>query len=91
MTYSPVGNKVLVQRVEEVNRTKSGIFLAANQQKEVAHAKVLGVGKGVDEKIGVKVGDIVAFDAMRGYTLQTPDGDFLLLLDHEILATAQEN
>lgn len=88
MKYNPVGNKVLVKRIEEEEKTNSGIFLAKNTQREVAHALVLGVGGEV--KIDVKEGQIVAFDAMRGYKLQNGSEELLLLLDHEILATIKE-
>lgn len=89
LKYSPVGNKILVKKLEDVNKTKSGLYVAETQDKDIAHGLVLGVGK--DVNIELKEGETVAFDYRRGYKLPSFDSTVLLLLmDHEILATAQE-
>ena len=54
MNYTPLSDKVIVERIEGEKQTSSGIIL--KRTEEVDRAKVLAVGPDVDE---VQVGDIV--------------------------------
>ena len=54
MNYTPLSDKVIVERIEGEKQTSSGIIL--KRTEEVDRAKVLAVGPDVDE---VQVGDVV--------------------------------
>ena len=54
MNYTPLSDKVIVERIEGEKTTSTGIIL--KRTEEVDRAKVLAVGPDVDE---VQVGDIV--------------------------------
>ena len=54
MNYTPLSDKVIVERIEGEKQTSSGIIL--KRTEEVDRAKVLAIGPDVDE---VQVGDVV--------------------------------
>jgi co-chaperonin GroES (HSP10) len=57
MNILPLKNKVLVERLENINTTSSGIILSSSQEPD--KAKILAVGPDAD---GVSVGDVVLLD-----------------------------
>lgn len=57
MQIKPLKDKVLVERIEAIKTTSSGIILARSEEPE--YAKILAVGDEVDE---VSVGDKVLLD-----------------------------
>jgi co-chaperonin GroES (HSP10) len=57
MNILPLKNKVLVERLENINTTSSGIILSSSQEPD--RAKILAVGPDAD---GVSVGDVVLLD-----------------------------
>jgi len=57
MNILPLKNKVLVERLENINTTSSGIILSPSQEPD--KAKILAVGPDAD---GVSVGDVVLLD-----------------------------
>lgn len=57
MEIKPLKNKVLVERLEAVKTTSSGIILARSNEPE--YAKILAIG---EEVVDVSVGDKVLLD-----------------------------
>ncbi len=57
MNILPLKNKVLVERLENINTTSSGIILSSSQEPD--KAKILAVGP---DAYGVSVGDVVLLD-----------------------------
>jgi chaperonin GroES len=58
MNFKPLGDRLLVERVEEVNTTASGIIIPDNAKEKPSRGKVLAIGSDVEE---VKVDDTVVF------------------------------
>jgi chaperonin GroES len=77
MNFKPLGDRVLVQRVEETNTTASGIIIPDNAKEKPSEAKVVAVSSEVED---VKVDDIVVFGKYSGTEL-TLDGTEYLVLD----------
>ncbi|QOP45228.1 co-chaperone GroES [Sulfurimonas paralvinellae] len=77
MNFKPLGDRVLVQRVEETNTTASGIIIPDNAKEKPSEAKVVAVSSEVED---VKVDDIVVFGKYSGTDL-TLDGKEYLVLD----------
>ena len=88
----PLGDKVLVQRLEAEEKTASGIFLPESAKEKPSHAKVVAVGKGRETKSGkqvdftVKAGDTVLLSKWGGTEVKYDDQDYLILGEDEILA-----
>ena len=79
MNFQPLGKRVLVERLEDVKTTASGIIIPANAKEKPLSGKVLAVSSEVE---GVSVGDSVVF-AKYGGTEVVLDGKTYLVLKIE--------
>ena len=76
MNFQPLGKRVLVERLEDVKTTASGIIIPDNAKEKPLSGKVLAVSSEVE---GVSVGDSVVF-AKYGGTEVVLDGKTYLVL-----------
>ena len=88
----PLGEKVLIRRLEAEETTRGGIVLPDSAKEKPQKGKILSVGDGklLDDgsraKFQVKVGDTVLFSSYGGTEIKV-DGEELMLMDEsEILA-----
>lgn len=95
-TLKPLGNRVLVQRLEPQETMKGGIILpdSAKQKKETAKVIALGSGKRLDDgkilPIPVKVGDVILMDKYSGQELTIDDEEYMILKADDIIAIIEE-
>ena len=88
MKLKPLGDRVIVKRLEAEEKTASGIVLPGNTAEKPDQGEVLAVGPGkkTDEgklvAMNVKVGDRVLFGKYSGQTVKV-DGDELLVMREE--------
>ncbi|MCQ2362054.1 MAG: co-chaperone GroES [Acidaminococcaceae bacterium] len=89
----PLSDNVLVEVVEQVAKTASGIYLPDTASKEKPQTgKVVAVGDGrlMDNgtvvKVDVAVGDEVLFAKYAGTEVKIEGKDYLLIPGREILA-----
>lgn len=88
----PLGEKVLIRRLEAEETTRGGIVLPDSAKEKPQKGKILAVGDGklLDDgsraKFQVKVGDTVLFSSYGGTEIKV-DGEELMLMDEsEVLA-----
>jgi len=82
MNFKPLGDRLLVERVEEVKTTASGIIIPDNAKEKPSQGKVLAVGSDVEE---VNVDDIVVFGKYAGTELALDDKEYLVLELSDVL------
>jgi len=82
MNFKPLGDRLLVERLEEANTTASGIIIPDNAKEKPSKGKVLAVGSDVEE---VKEGDIVVFGKYAGTDLVLDDNEYLVLEVSDVL------
>ena len=82
MNFKPLGDRLLVERVEEVNTTASGIIIPDNAKEKPSQGKVLAIGSDVEE---VNVGDTVVFGKYAGTDLVLDDKEYLVMELSDIL------
>ncbi len=86
----PLADKVVIKRVEAEEKTQSGIILTGNAKEAPMVAEVMAVGPGTaDEKMEVKVGDMVIFSEYAGTEIKRDGTDYLILRQADILATLE--
>lgn len=91
-TLKPLGNRVLVQRLEAEQTLKGGIILPDSAKKKQETAKVIAVGTGKKLEDGktvpmpVKIGDIVLMDKYSGQEITVDDEEFMILKADDIIA-----
>lgn len=94
MKVKPLGNKVLIKRVEAEEKTAGGLILAATAKEAPQLAEVIAVGPGevVDGKLvpmQVKVGDKVFFGKFAGTEIKIDGEEHIIISENEILAIAE--
>lgn len=83
--WEPIGDRVLVKRLEVDQMSASGkLFVAPAGKKDMNKAEIVAVGQ--LEKVVVAVGDVIVFDSMRGYPIEVNGEEHLILTVPEILA-----
>lgn len=92
MKVRPLGDRILVQRVEPETKTKSGIFLPESAKDKPQQAKVVAVGDGrlLDNgkraPFQVKAGDTVLLGKWGGSEVKIDDKEYVVLSEDEVLA-----
>jgi len=94
MKIRPLGERILVQRVEEESTTPSGIVLPESAKEKSQRAKVVRVGDGRRLDNGerapmqVKEGDTVLLGKWGGTEVEADgdDSEYLMLNESEVLA-----
>ncbi len=95
-TLKPLGNRVLVQRLEAEETLKGGIILPDSAKKKQETAKVVAVGDGkrLDDgkilPIQVKVGDVILMDKYSGQEVTIDEEEFVIVKADDIIATIEE-
>jgi len=87
MSIKPLGDRVLIKRLEAEEKTKSGIVLPGSAQEKPQMAEVLAVGPGTAEvKMEVKAGDKVIFSKYAGTDIKMDGEDVIIMSQKDILA-----
>ncbi len=84
----PLYNYVLLERIDEENKTASGIIIPDNAREKPSRGKVIAVGPGTkDEPITVKPNDTVLFAkwAASASDIKLDGKDFVILKETDIL------
>ena len=90
----PLGDRVIVEVVEEEEQTVGGIVLANNAKQQPQSGKVVAVGEcaltpeGKHLPMAVKVGDTVLYDKYAGSEVKYEGQDYLVLHEKDIMAIA---
>ena len=91
----PLGEKVLVERLEAEEKTAGGIVLPHKAREKPQRGKVLATGDGklLDDgrraKPIVKKGDKVIFDKYSGTEIKHNEREYLLIDESDILAVEE--
>ena len=86
----PLGDRVVIKKVEVEDKTKSGIILTGSAKEEPQVAEVVAIGTGVkndDEyKDEIKVGDKVMFSKYGGSEVKYEGEEYTILKIDDVLA-----
>jgi chaperonin GroES len=91
----PLGDHVLVRRLEAEEKTKGGIVLPDTAKEKPREGKVIAVGDGrildSGERVapGVKKGDRVLFSSYAGTEVKIEGEEFLLVREEDILGVVE--
>ena len=92
MDLQPLGDRIIVEVLDEEETTVSGIVLPDTAKEKPQRGKVLAVGPGArDEdgdyiKMDVEVGDEVIFSKYGGTEIKVGADDVLILRESDVLA-----
>jgi chaperonin GroES len=91
MAFRPLGDRVLVKRVEEEEKTKGGIIIPDTAKEKPQEGKVISVGPGARDDNGkvqpldVKPGDTILFGKWSGSEIKLEGEDLLIMKESDIL------
>ncbi len=91
MAFRPLGDRVLVKRVEEESKTKGGIIIPDTAKEKPQEGEVLSVGPGARDESGkriepdVKVGDRILFGKWSGTEVKIDGEDLIIMKESDIL------
>ena len=95
MKIRPLGDKVVVKMVENVEETKSGIILTGTAKEKPQFAEVLEVGpggivNGKEVKMNIKKGDKVVFERFKGTEIKLDGTEYIVLSQDSIIGIVED-
>ena len=91
MAFRPLGDRVLVKRVEEEAKTKGGIIIPDTAKEKPQEGEVLSVGPGARDETGkrvemdLKAGDRILFGKWSGTEVKIDGEDLIIMKESDIL------
>ncbi|WP_242912594.1 co-chaperone GroES [Brevundimonas pishanensis] len=91
MAFRPLGDRVLVKRVEEATTTKGGIIIPDTAKEKPQEGEVIAVGSGIRDEDGkfvaldVNVGDRILFGKWSGTEVKIEGEDLIIMKESDIL------
>jgi chaperonin GroES len=95
MAVKPLGDKILVKRLEAEEVTKGGIVLPDSAKEKPKEGKIVEVGPGKvldDGKRGalqLKKGDRVLFTSYAGTEIKVDGQEYLIMSEEDVLAVVE--
>ena len=92
MGLRPLGDRVLVKRVEGEEKTAGGLYIPDSAKEKPQKGEVLAVGEGKVLEDGqvramtVKAGDKILFSKYAGNEISLDGDDVMIMREDEILA-----
>ena len=95
MAFRPLGDRVLVRRVEEEEKTRGGIIIPDTAKEKPQEGEVIAVGPGARDDSGkvqaldVKAGDRILFGKWSGTEVKLDGQDLLIMKESDILGVLE--
>ncbi len=95
MAFRPLGDRVLVKRVEEESKTKGGIIIPDTAKEKPSEGVIVSVGPGARDENGkinaldVKAGDRVLFGKWSGTEVKLNGEDLIIMKESDIMGVIE--
>ncbi|MCD2501919.1 co-chaperone GroES [Clostridium sp. NSJ-145] len=94
MNIKPLGDRVVIKKLEAETTTKSGIVLSGTAKERPQEAEVMAVGPGAVHEgkrieMEVKVGDKVLYSKYAGTEVKVDGEEYTILKQDDILAIVE--
>ncbi len=96
MKLKPLGDRVLVKRLEEETVTKGGIIIPDTAKEKPMKGEIVAVGDGKLGEDGkrvkpnVKAGELVLFNKYAGTEVKVEDVEYLIMREDDILCIIEK-
>lgn len=94
--FKPLGNRVLVRRLDPEEKLKGGILLPDTAKKKQEQAEVIAIGTGKKDKQGntipmpVQIGDVILMEKYSGQEITLEDQEYVILRSDDIIAIVEK-
>ncbi len=91
MSFRPLGDRVVVRRIEEEAKTKGGIIIPDTAKEKPQEGEVIAVGPGARDEDGkrvpmdVKAGDRILFGKWSGTEVKIDGEDLIIMKESDVL------
>lgn len=88
----PLGSRILVKRLDNSEKTESGIYIPDSAQEKPQEGQVIAVGKGqiCDDgscrPVDVKEGDKIIFGKYSGHEIKIDGEELLIMKEDDVYA-----
>ena len=95
MTIRPLHDRILVKRLQEVDKTAGGLYIPDTAKEKPVEARVIAVGSGkiLDDgtvrKPDVRAGDKVLFGKYSGSEIKIAGEEHLILREDDLLGVVE--
>jgi chaperonin GroES len=91
MKFRPLHDRVVVRRVESVEKTVGGIIIPDTAKEKPQEGEIIAVGPGARDEAGklvpldVKVGDRILFGKWSGTEVKIDGEDLLIMKESDVM------
>lgn len=91
----PLQDRLIVQRLEEDEKTASGLYIPDSAKEKPQQGKVLAVGKGKVKDDGsiqpldLKVGDTILFGKYSGQEIKVDGSEYLIMREDDVYGVVE--
>ncbi|MDZ4741636.1 MAG: co-chaperone GroES [Alphaproteobacteria bacterium] len=95
MKFRPLGDRVVVKRVQEETKTSGGIIIPDTAQEKPQEGEIVAVGPGGRDERGeriapeVKTGDRILFGKWSGTEVKVDGQDLLIMKESDIMGVLE--
>ncbi len=95
MKFRPLGDRVVVKRVQEETKTAGGIIIPDTAQEKPQEGEIVSVGPGGRDERGerivpeVKAGDRILFGKWSGTEVKVDGQDLLIMKESDIMGVLE--
>lgn len=95
MAFRPLGDRVLVKRVEEETKSKGGIIIPDTAKEKPQEGEIIAVGPGGRDEDGeriemdLKVGDRILFGKWSGTEVKIDGDDLLIMKESDVMGVLE--
>jgi chaperonin GroES len=95
MRFKPLGDRVLVRRVEEEQKTAGGIIIPDTAKEKPMQGEVLSVGPGGRDESGsrvamdVKEGDRILFGKWSGTEVKIDGEELMIMKESDVMGVVE--
>ena len=96
MNVCPLGDRILIKRVEEVEKTRGGIIIPESAKERPLEGTVIAVGSGKRledgtlQKLDVKAGDTILFGKYTGTEIKVDGVEHIIVREDEVLGIIEK-
>ena len=97
MNLRPLGDRVVVEHVEQAEKSAGGVFLPDTAKEKPQEGKVLAVGtgrtldNGTKLAMDVKVGDRIIYSKYSGSEIKLEGKEYLIISEKDVLAVLTDS
>lgn len=93
MNLKPIGERVVIKKLEAEKKTESGIVLPESAQEKPQYAEIVAISQDIlndeDKKDSLKVGDKVIYSQYAGTDVKIEKEDYVVIAYKDVLAVVE--